>query len=799
MKKIMLCILDGIGVTNRKKGNAFYKAKTPNIDMLLHNFPNTLLDASGTSVGLPKGQMGNSEVGHMTIGAGKVIFQSLEYINRKITNNEFKNNEVFLKTIDHTKKNNSTLHLIGLLSDGGVHSNITHLFSLLELCKEQELKKVNIHIITDGRDTAVDSSLKYIKMLNEKIDELNIGKIVSISGRYYAMDRDNRYERLEKYYNCIVNGENYSSSLMQEIIQESYKSNKTDEFIEPVLLDKEGVIKEDDGIIVYNFRPDRLREILFALTNNEKVTFNTKKINNLSIATMMHVNDELNIDYAFSIEEINNPLGVILDNNNKSQLRIAETEKYAHVTYFFDGGKELDLKLSKRILVPSPKVATYDLKPEMSAYKINRELMKELKTNKYDLIVLNYANGDMVGHTGKLDKAILAVEAVDDALGKIYAKYKDKYTFIITADHGNCEVMLNEDNTVNTAHTNNQVFCVVTDKSLCLEKGSLSDIAPTILDLMDIKKSEEMTGKSLIKKDELKEMLESFDINSSVSKLETRTSFKYILTDVDYKKLKSLKENIALCLKVDTKNLMIYQIDNNLVEIVKFKNDVLPLKYKDVIGKFKKDNCFKLPIGLDHEDNLVSINLDNKHNLLVTGVSGIGKTNLFNNLILSILKYYPDKVITIMDVQGINYNNYLNRCNVLNSKESIIANINAIYNNIEVNNDKDFVIFIDELYDLLDIDNTLVNKINYLLDNSDKFNINFIICNDTIENENVAKIFRNPNAYKISFYLSSQKEYKAFIKKEVDISLGNDAIYKDNNELVRISIPLIDEFEEWLK
>ena len=498
MKKIFLCILDGVGVTDNKEGNAFYNANTPNIDRLLKKYPNTLLEASGVYVGLPEGQMGNSEVGHMTFGGGKVIFQSLEYINQKIKNNEFKNNEKFLEVINHVKINNSTLHLMGLLSDGGVHSHINHLFSLLEMCKENDLNKVIIHVFTDGRDTLPESGVKYIEQLKNKINELGIGKIGSISGRYYAMDRDNRYERIKKSYDVMVNGNNYTEKDVLEILTDSYNNQITDEFVEPVCFDKENTISSNDGVIVYNFRPDRLREILTVLTDGNFTEFETKKIDNLKILSMMMVNEKLTTDYAFSLDKISNPLGVYLDKLGVSQLRIAETEKYAHVTYFFDGGKEREFNNLNKILVPSPKVATYDLKPEMSAYEINNELKKELEHKKYDLIVLNYANGDMVGHTGKYDKAIKAVETLDVCLNELIEKYGDEYTFIITADHGNCEKMINEDGSINTAHTNNKVFLIITDKNLSMHEGTLADIAPTILDLFNIEIPLEMTGKTLI-------------------------------------------------------------------------------------------------------------------------------------------------------------------------------------------------------------------------------------------------------------------------------------------------------------
>ena len=500
MKKIMLCILDGVGVSNNEKGNAFYNAKTPNIDNLLKMYPNTLIEASGEYVGLPKGQMGNSEVGHMTIGAGKVIYQSLEYINKKIENADFKNNSKFLSVINHVKNNKSKLHLFGLLSDGGVHSHINHLFSLLDMCKDNNIIDVNIHVLTDGRDTLPTSGIKYVEALENKLKELGIGKIVSLSGRYYAMDRDNRYERIKEYYDTIINSNNYDTRDIKDIILENYENNITDEFIKPVLLNKEGVIEKNDGMIVYNFRPDRLREILTVLTDNEFNEFETRNLDNFKVVSMMFVNSKLKIRYAFELDKVDNPLGLYLDNNGFSQLRIAETEKYAHVTYFFDGGKEIELPHSKRILISSPKVATYDLKPEMSAYEINKALLEELSNNKYDLIVLNYANGDMVGHTGDYNATIKSVETIDKCLGELIDKLSDEYLFLITADHGNCEKMINEDGSINTAHTNNKVFFIVTDNNIKLHEGTLANIAPTILELLNLDIPDSINTESLIKK-----------------------------------------------------------------------------------------------------------------------------------------------------------------------------------------------------------------------------------------------------------------------------------------------------------
>ena len=499
MKKVLLCIMDGVGLSDTSKKNALKAAKTPTLDYLLKEYPNTTLDASGQYVGLPKGQMGNSEVGHSNIGAGRIIYQSLEYINNKIKDKSFYSNEEINKLLKYVKRNNTNLHLMGLLSDGGIHSNINHLFAILDMCKEYNINNVYIHVFTDGRDTKVDSALGFVKKLNNKIKEIGIGKIVSISGRFYIMDRDNRYERIKLAYDSIVEAKGINFETAEDAISESYFNDIYDEFIVPSTIDGGRKIEDNDAIFIYNFRPDRLREILTVLTDKKFKVFPTKKFNNLQILTMMPVLENKYAPSAFKLPIVNNSLGEYIGSLGYSQLRIAETEKYAHVTYFFDGGRELNLKKEKKILIPSPKILTYDLKPEMSCYKITKTLIKEIKRHKYDLVVLNYANGDMVGHTGNYEAAIKAVEAVDDCLNTIINNIDlESYTLIVTADHGNCEVMENSDGSINTNHTTNKVPFIVSNKDIKLKEGKLSNIAPTILDIMEISKPEEMNETTLI-------------------------------------------------------------------------------------------------------------------------------------------------------------------------------------------------------------------------------------------------------------------------------------------------------------
>ena len=500
MKKVLLCVLDGVGLSKIKDGNALINANKPNIDYLMKEYPNKGINASGTFVGLPDGQMGNSEVGHLTIGAGRIIYQSLELINRAIKDESFYSNESFLNAIRHAKENNSKLHIMGLLSDGGVHSHINHIKALLKLCKKEDFSNVYFHIFTDGRDTFKESSISYIDDLNNEINELGIGKICTISGRYYAMDRDKRWNRLKKCYDVIVNNTGNKCDNYKKYITDSYEKGITDEFIEPVIIDESGKIEENDSIIWANFRPDRAIQILRSLVDPNFDGFDRKIFNNLYLTTMMYVSDDVKSDIAFKKEIIDNTLGIYLSKLGKKQLRIAETEKYAHVTYFFDGGRDLDLNLCDRVLIPSPKVATYDLKPEMSAREITSNLLEKMDNN-YDFIFLNFANGDMVGHTGNYDMTKKAIETIDEMIGKLYKKcVEDEYLFIITADHGNAEEELDADGNPFTAHTTNVVPLIVTNSHVGLkEGGKLGDLAPTMLQLLGLPIPEEMDGESLLK------------------------------------------------------------------------------------------------------------------------------------------------------------------------------------------------------------------------------------------------------------------------------------------------------------
>lgn len=496
-KPIVLTILDGYGLRKETHGNAVALANNPVFTNLWETYPHTTLTASGQLVGLPKGQMGNSEVGHMNIGAGRIVYQPLELINKAIEDKEFFKNTEIKKVMSHVKKNDSKLHLIGLISDGGVHSHINHLLALLEMAKQEGITKLYMHLFTDGRDVPPQSAYTYIKEVEAKIKELGIGKIASIGGRYYGMDRDNNYDRLKKAYDVIVNNLGEKESSIKEYIEKSYANDIIDEFFLPAKFEDNANIEDNDGVIAFNFRKDRLREFFTALTNPSEVEMDTKQLNNLKVVTMMPVVKAVKAPHAFNDPELTNILGEYIEKQNLSQLRIAETEKYAHVTFFFDGGKEVDYKNEKKILIPSPKVATYDLKPEMSADEVTENLLKELPN--YDLVILNFANGDMVGHTGVLEAAIKAVETVDKNLKLIYDKVMELGgILIVTADHGNCEEMLDDDNNIVTSHTTNPVPFIITKQGLKLHEGKLGDIAPTILDLMNIEKPQEMTGISLI-------------------------------------------------------------------------------------------------------------------------------------------------------------------------------------------------------------------------------------------------------------------------------------------------------------
>lgn len=500
-KTLILCILDGCGLREESYGNAFLNAHKPTYDYLTNNYPHSILEASGSLVGLPNGQMGNSEVGHMNIGAGRIVYQPLELINQSIEKKEFFNNENIIKVIEHTKENNSKLHIMGLISDGGIHSHINHLLALVDMCKEQGVKEIYFHLFTDGRDTDIHSGINFVKQLEDKIKEDNIGIISTISGRYYAMDRDNNYDRLKLAYDAICSGIGDKYSTPEELFKNSYDNDITDEFIKPTIINNAS-LDSNDGIIVFNYRPDRLREMCTAITNPSLVDMETKELNNIKLVSMMPITDTVKGLTAFEHQNLENTLGSYVDSLGLTQLRIAETEKYAHVTYFFDGGKELELKNAKRILVNSPKVATYDLKPEMSAYEITDKLLEELDKDYLDLVILNFANGDMVGHTGNYDAAVKAVECIDSCLKKIYDKIESiGGVLVVTADHGNCDVMINENGEPCTTHTTNKVPFIVTKKNLELvNEGKLADIAPTILTLLGLPIPVEIDGNSLIKK-----------------------------------------------------------------------------------------------------------------------------------------------------------------------------------------------------------------------------------------------------------------------------------------------------------
>ena len=503
-KPLVLCILDGCGIREETDGNAFKNANTPTLDMLMEKYPHSILQASGKAVGLPDGQMGTSEVGHMNIGSGRIAIQPLEYINANIESKDFFKNKNILKVLNHVKDNNSNLHIFGLLSDGGVHSHINHLAALLEMCKNNNITNVYLDICLDGRDTYEKSALKYLDIINDKMNELGIGKIATISGRYYGMDRDNNFDRIKLSYDAIVYGEGPKYNNYNELIKENYNNKIYDEFIIPGIINS-CPINDNDGIICFNFRKDRLREMFTLLSNPtayEKEANNksiiVKHFNNLLTLTMYPVTETVLSMHAFDDLDLKNILVDYLHDKGLSQLRIAETEKYPHVTFFFDGGKEVEYDDMKKILIPSPKVATYDLKPEMSVYEVTENFLKEV--GNYDVTIMNLANGDMVGHTGVYEAAIKAVESMDECLNKIYNKIMElNGILIIIADHGNCDVMWDELHNPVTSHTTNPVPCIITKENISLNNGKLADVAPTMLELLNIKIPEEMTGKSLIR------------------------------------------------------------------------------------------------------------------------------------------------------------------------------------------------------------------------------------------------------------------------------------------------------------
>lgn len=494
--------MDGWGLGIDKKSDAIQNADTPFVSCLYAKYPNTTLVTCGESVGLPDGQMGNSEVGHLNLGAGRIVYQELQRINVAIRNGEMAKNKSLLDAISYAKGNNKPLHLIGLVSDGGVHSHINHLKALTDLCKANNLTKVFIHAFTDGRDTDPKSGLKFLTELQKHL-AVSTGAIASITGRYYAMDRDKRWERVKLAYDALVNGIGYKTNDVLAAISKSYEEGVTDEFIKPIINEtlNDANIKEDDAVICFNFRTDRCREITEVLTQTDMPAFGMKKLP-LHYTTMTQYDHKFkNVQVVFENDDLRNTLGEILEQNKKSQIRIAETEKYPHVSFFFSGGREVPFNGESRIMIPSPKVATYDLQPQMSAYEVTDAIVTEINKKSADFICLNFANADMVGHTGVWDAIIKAVETVDKCVNKVVtAALENNYTVLLTADHGNADYAINEDGTPNTAHTLNLVplFLISNDGKGKINPGKLGDVAPTILTLMNLPIPKEMTGNILI-------------------------------------------------------------------------------------------------------------------------------------------------------------------------------------------------------------------------------------------------------------------------------------------------------------
>ena len=502
-KKVLLIIMDGWGKELDKTRSAIAKADTPNVDKFYTDYPNSELVTFGEDVGLPNGQMGNSEVGHMNMGAGRIVYQDFMRINKSIEDNSLEKNTQLLKLFNYCKQNNKPLHLMGLFSDGGVHSHINHLIALCKYANDYGLEKVYVHAFTDGRDCDPFSAKGFINDFEEKTCNYSC-KIVSLIGRYFAMDRDNRWDRIKIAYDMLVNskGENFKNA--SDAILSSYENNITDEFVMPsIIIHKENTnIKKDDAVLCFNFRTDRCREITDVLTQEDKLNHGMKTIPLQYLTITKYKDSYTNIPVLFGKNDLSNTLGEILEKNNKTQLRIAETEKYAHVTFFFSGGREKLFKGERREVIPSPKVATYDLQPEMSAFKVRDKVIEEIKTNEPDFIALNFANSDMVGHTGNFNAAMKAVNTVDKCVADVIeTALKFNYDILLTADHGNSDVMLNKDGSINTAHSKNLVplFYFSKENTFKINDGKLSDLAPTILKLMNIDIPEEMTGNILLK------------------------------------------------------------------------------------------------------------------------------------------------------------------------------------------------------------------------------------------------------------------------------------------------------------
>lgn len=496
---VMLVIMDGFGIRKEQKGNAIAAAKKPHLDAIFNEYPHTLIQASGEAVGLPDGQMGNSEVGHMNIGAGRIVFQSLTRVNIAVRENTLISMPAIHEAVEHAKKNHSALHVMGLMSDGGVHSHIDHIIYLMNEAKKQGVEKVYVHAFLDGRDVPPKSAKKYLTMLQDAcIEGVKIGVV---SGRYYAMDRDKNYDRTQLAYNALVYGDAPVKDLLGGI-DESYAEGITDEFVKPYIVTEGSNIKENDSVIFANFRPDRAIQISTAITNPTATTMTRyEQFKNICFVSMMLYSENVKGLVNFGIQKLDNMYGDVISQRGLKQLRIAETEKYAHVTFFFDGGVDKEIPGAKRILIHSPKVATFDMKPEMSAYEVTYAVLEAIKSEEFDTIILNYANCDMVGHTANFEATVKAVETVDECVGKVYEAVKAvNGTLIITADHGNADMVIDENGLPFSAHTTNPVPFLITRKDITLQDtGNLGDIAPTMLDLLGEEKPVEMTGRSMIK------------------------------------------------------------------------------------------------------------------------------------------------------------------------------------------------------------------------------------------------------------------------------------------------------------
>ena len=500
-KPLVLMILDGFGIAPTE-GNAIAAANKPNLEKIFAENPHTQIGASGMDVGLPDGQMGNSEVGHTNIGAGRIVYQELTRITKSAQDGDMGKNEALLKAMNNAKENGKALHLMGLLSDGGVHSHNAHLYALLEMAKRMGLEKVFVHCFMDGRDVPPSSGKDYVAELLKKLEEIGVGQVATVMGRYYAMDRDNRWERVEKAYAAMVYGEGEQADCPLCAMQNSYDKEVTDEFVIPTVIRGAEPISEGDSVIFYNFRPDRAREITRTLVDPDFTGFERKKgFFPLTYVCMTQYDATMpNVDVAYKPESLTNTFGEYISNKGLTQLRIAETEKYAHVTFFFNGGVEKQYPGEDRILVKSPAVATYDLQPEMSAYEVTDKMVEAVKSGKYDAPILNYANCDMVGHTGVFEAAVKAVEAVDTCVGRVVEAVKEMGgCVLLTADHGNADRMVDDDGTPFTAHTTNPVpFCVINHPCQLREGGRLADIAPTMLKVLGLPQPDEMTGESII-------------------------------------------------------------------------------------------------------------------------------------------------------------------------------------------------------------------------------------------------------------------------------------------------------------